>query len=84
MTCVYLLVTGSTKGIGKATAEEFLHLGASVVVTARSQEAVDSLCAEWGKDYPGKIFGCTAGLCVCDCKCLGCLHHRFHHGSMKL
>lgn len=53
-------VTGSSKGIGKATALEFLHLGASVVVMSRSKSDVGALCALWEKDFPGKVFGCAA------------------------
>lgn len=37
------LVTGGTKGIGKATVLEFLHLGAVVAFTARNEEEVKSL-----------------------------------------
>lgn len=44
------LVTGATKGIGKAIAREFLELGAEVVITARNSSDVDStvksFCAE--------------------------------------
>ncbi len=34
-----VLVTGGTKGIGKAVAERFLHGGATVIITARSSPA---------------------------------------------
>jgi len=36
-----VLITGSTKGLGRALAEEFLRQGDSVCVTSRSQAAVD-------------------------------------------
>ncbi|MGB3775450.1 MAG: SDR family NAD(P)-dependent oxidoreductase, partial [Leeuwenhoekiella sp.] len=50
------LVTGGTKGIGKATVEEFLNLGATVIFTARTAE--DILKMEKGLDkYHGKVFG---------------------------
>jgi Tropinone reductase 1 len=37
------LITGGTKGIGKAIAEEFLALGAEVIVVARNKHEVDEL-----------------------------------------
>ncbi len=41
------LVTGGTKGIGLAIAEEFLRLGASVFIVARSQQEVNRFVDEW-------------------------------------
>ncbi|QMU28548.1 SDR family oxidoreductase [Adhaeribacter radiodurans] len=41
------LVTGGTKGIGRAIAEEFLQLGAEVLIVARKQAELDALLAEW-------------------------------------
>ncbi|MGB2503076.1 MAG: SDR family NAD(P)-dependent oxidoreductase, partial [Flavobacteriaceae bacterium] len=37
------IVTGSSKGIGKAIAEALAEYGAQVVVSSRSQEAVDAV-----------------------------------------
>ena len=45
------LVTGSTKGIGAAIVDEFLKLGASVIVTARSGPEVESRVGELRKVY---------------------------------
>ncbi|KAA5540154.1 SDR family oxidoreductase [Adhaeribacter rhizoryzae] len=41
------LVTGGTKGIGKAIAEEFLALGAEVLVVARKTEDLQQILAQW-------------------------------------
>ncbi|RDC62569.1 SDR family oxidoreductase [Adhaeribacter pallidiroseus] len=41
------VVTGGTKGIGRAIAEEFLNLGAEVIIVARKQTELDTLLAEW-------------------------------------
>ncbi len=41
------LVTGGTKGIGRAIAEEFLNLGAEVMIVARKQSEMDNIIAEW-------------------------------------
>ncbi len=41
------MVTGGTKGIGKAAVEELCGLGAAVFTCARSQEALDQCLAEW-------------------------------------
>lgn len=42
------LVTGSTKGIGRAVVETLLSEGASVAMCARSQDGVDAAVAELG------------------------------------
>ncbi len=41
------LITGGTKGIGKAIADEFLSLGAEVVITARTQADIDKCVKDW-------------------------------------
>lgn len=41
------VITGGTKGIGRAIAEEFLALGAEVLIVARHQPKLDALLAEW-------------------------------------
>jgi len=46
-----ILITGSTKGIGKATGEEMLRLGAHVFVTSRTAADVEALVAAWGTEY---------------------------------
>lgn len=56
-----VIITGGSKGIGKATADLFVEEGANVVITARGQEALDATVAEIsGKGYAGKILGVQA------------------------
>jgi NAD(P)-dependent dehydrogenase (short-subunit alcohol dehydrogenase family) len=53
-----VLVTGSTKGIGRAIVEEFYGEEAKVIVHGRSEEEVKSLCYKLGKN----AFGVAADL----------------------
>ena len=55
------LVTGGTKGIGFAIAEEFLDLGAEVVVVARNKELLDERIGNWLND-DHKVWGISADL----------------------
>lgn len=43
------LITGGTSGIGKAIAESYLRSGASVIITGRNQEKVDTVVEELRK-----------------------------------
>ncbi len=43
------IITGSSKGIGKAIAQGLAEHGAKVVISSRSQEAVDEVAAEFNK-----------------------------------
>ena len=44
------IITGSSKGIGKAIAKGLAEKGASVVISSRSQEACDEVVKEFKKD----------------------------------
>ncbi len=47
------IVTGGTKGIGRAIAETLLDLGAEVTIVARTAEDVQQTVAQWQKEgYP--------------------------------
>lgn len=46
-----VLVTGSTKGVGRALAEEFLLQGDRVIITSRSDERVQQTVAELAQQF---------------------------------
>jgi NAD(P)-dependent dehydrogenase (short-subunit alcohol dehydrogenase family) len=57
-----IVITGGTRGIGRALAEAFLTRGCAVTITSRQQAALDSALAEIRASYSrGTIFGT-----VCD------------------
>ena len=45
-----IVITGSTRGIGFGLAEQFLQRGCRVVVSGRSQQAVNQLANKYGND----------------------------------
>lgn len=57
------LITGGTKGIGAATAWEFLALGASVIIVSRTQSDIDRMVAE-AAGYP--LTGVAADVSAAD------------------
>lgn len=52
-----VIITGATKGIGKAISEEFLNLGASVFIVARDKNEVERLVDSWSTQGL-RSFGC--------------------------
>ncbi|MBL4818927.1 MAG: SDR family oxidoreductase [Deltaproteobacteria bacterium] len=55
------LITGGTKGIGKATVQEFLDLGAEVMTTARNAEQLEACLDNWcSQDY--KVHGIASDI----------------------
>lgn len=55
------VITGSTKGIGKAVAEEYLSLGADVFISARTKKDIDYLLKDWN-DKGYIVYGFAADL----------------------
>jgi NAD(P)-dependent dehydrogenase (short-subunit alcohol dehydrogenase family) len=53
------IVTGSTKGIGRAMVQGLAEAGASVVVSSRKQQLWDEVAAATGRDALG--LGCHVG-----------------------
>lgn len=46
------LITGASKGIGKAIAEEFLSLGADALLVARDEEVLSEVCLDLNRRFP--------------------------------
>jgi Tropinone reductase 1 len=55
------LITGGTQGIGFAIAEEFLALGAEVVITARDAQTIERVVSGW-RGHGFTAHGCDADL----------------------
>lgn len=53
------IITGSTKGIGKAIAHEFIRQGAKVVITSSSQGNVEAALLEFP---PESVCGCVCNV----------------------
>ncbi len=51
------VVTGSTKGIGRAIAEALLEAGAKVVISSRTPEEVEQAAEELSGSAPGRAIG---------------------------
>jgi NAD(P)-dependent dehydrogenase (short-subunit alcohol dehydrogenase family) len=47
------IVTGGSRGIGYATVEAFLREGATVILTASSQESADRAVNKLKEQFPG-------------------------------
>ena len=47
------VITGATRGLGRAIASAFSHAGADVVVVSRKAEACEKVAAELGNEKSG-------------------------------
>lgn len=62
-----ILVTGSTRGIGQATARAFLDLGARVAINGRTEESVATAISQLGKsDWLVAAAGSVNGVEGCE------------------
>jgi NAD(P)-dependent dehydrogenase (short-subunit alcohol dehydrogenase family) len=58
------IVTGSSRGIGRAIAVEFARHGANVVVSSRKQSACDAVAAAINAERPGHAIAVAASIAV--------------------
>ena len=56
------IITGSSRGIGKAIAERMAEHGANVVISSRKQDACDAVAAEINARYPGRAIAIAANI----------------------
>ena len=57
------IITGGSRGIGRATAEKFIKEGATVIVTASSKANAEKAAAELKNKYPqAKVSGISPDL----------------------
>jgi NAD(P)-dependent dehydrogenase (short-subunit alcohol dehydrogenase family) len=52
-----VVITGSTRGIGRGLAEQLLARGASVMLSGRSQDAVEDAVIALAESAPGRVAG---------------------------
>lgn len=57
-----VLITGSTSGVGQASAEIFAMEGANVIISGRNQKKAEEIAAEIQKKYGGKAIALSADL----------------------
>lgn len=62
----YALITGASQGIGKAMARDLAEMGHNVIIVARRKEVLESIAAEFARDYGVRAEAFAADLSVDD------------------
>jgi 3-oxoacyl-[acyl-carrier protein] reductase len=75
------LITGASRGIGRAIAAEFMLEGASVAICARQVEALDQARAQLARLGPGAVFAQVRGFVTAAVDALGGLDMFIHNAS---
>jgi NAD(P)-dependent dehydrogenase (short-subunit alcohol dehydrogenase family) len=57
-----VLITGSTRGLGHATALKFLDQGAEVTIHGSNQKLLEAVVSDMGVNYRQQVRGCLADL----------------------
>jgi 3-oxoacyl-[acyl-carrier protein] reductase len=53
------LVTGGTRGIGRAIVRALVNEGATVIITARNERDLESTVSHFNQPHPARVFGYT-------------------------
>jgi short-subunit dehydrogenase len=61
-----VVITGSTKGIGRALAEQFIARGHNTVICSRSQHDVEQTVAELNQTHPSQCAGISCDISAKD------------------
>jgi len=61
-----VVVTGCTRGLGRAMAEQFIKQGHTVVGCGRSQQPIEELCAQFGKPHSFSVIDIADDRSVAD------------------
>jgi short-subunit dehydrogenase len=73
-----VIITGSSKGIGRGLAEEFIKRGHNVTISARGQTSIDSTVADLNQLDGGKASGCP-----CDVSKKEQVQALWNHGKSE-
>ncbi len=73
-----IVITGSTRGIGRGLAQAFLDLGCRVVISGRSAGSVEQVVAELERQFPGRVSGLA-----CDITDVGQITALWQHACER-
>jgi len=59
-----VIITGSSKGVGRGLAQEFVQRGHNVTISARGQEGIDATVGDLNSAGGGKAIGCACDVSV--------------------